>query len=114
MERVYNVVFAANQAASIESVEIKRDDTGVSLWLEAWQSGGASNIHVLEASAGDTLATDQPWARASQPADILMTVPQSGVARRRLPDDVSKVAVLLESAVGATQSQVVTLRVTSD
>lgn len=111
MERVVTVVFAANTGPALESFDVKRDDTGAPLMVEAWQTGGASNLYLLGATAGETLTTDQAFTKLNNIADVLCVIPAGSSARRRLPPDVNTLIVLAETAVGAAQSQSATVRV---
>jgi hypothetical protein len=98
-------------------VDIKRDDTGNHLWVEAWQTGGQSNMYLL-AGKGFTLPQLQQMfsgVTAGQPGqaahtDILMVIPAGAKVERGLPDDITAVTVYTDAAIAAGSPQAATLR----
>ena len=114
MERVYTFVFPAGAGPAIEAADITLDNTGDAMFIDAWQTGGASNLYLIGATSGETLTMDQAFTKLNALADVLCVIPAGSSARRRLPPDVARLTVFAESAVGAGQSQAATVRVFSE
>lgn len=118
-EQVFTALVQAGAPAGVlVEIDIRRDDTGRYLDIEAWQTGGQSNMYLL-AGKGRTLAevtamfTGVTAGQPGQPAhtDILMVIPAGAIARRNLPDDVGAVTVYTDAAVAAGAPQAATVRV---
>lgn len=110
-ERVFNLTIPGNSTGVVTNVDLRRDDTGEPLWIEAWQTGGATNLYLMRGEPTTADAEAMVVGQAAQ-SDILCVIPAGAKARRLLPDDVDTFTVFGDPAqqTGA-QPQIVTLRV---